>query len=288
MQNNVFSDKSIIQEILLDSLNQKRRSKRWKVYIFLFILMLFFSFIFYNNKNVDHVAIVEISGLISDKNRTNAKSIVAALNDAFSNKYSKAIVLRINSAGGTPVQSNIIHNHIKRLRAIYTTKRVYAVIEDIGTSGAYLVAVAAEKIYCDKFSIVGSIGVLINSFGFVDAINKLGVERRIYKAGKHKVIMDPFLEKKLEDEKILQDNLNSIHENFINIVRENRYKNEFISDDNDIFSGKFWVGEDALSLGLVDGFNDVYSLSSEVIKLSSLREYNHESSIFDILKNIKS
>lgn len=287
MQTNISYD-NILKDILYDNLNQKRKCKKIKLFIFLFFLILFFSFIFYNNKNVDHIAVVEVNGLISDKSQSNAKSIIVALNQAFSNSYSKAIILKINSPGGTPVQSNIIYTHIKRLKKNYVNKPVYAVIEDIGTSGAYLIAVSADKIYCDKFSLVGSIGVLINSFGFVDAINRLGVERRIYKAGKYKVIMDPFLEKNLDEEKILQCNLNLMHKNFIDIVKENRYKKNLILDDNDIFSGKFWIGEDALSLGLVDGLSDIYSLSSDIIKLSSLIYYNHESSIFNILRNIKS
>lgn len=287
MQKNGSSEKIMLRDILFENLKQKRNSLKLKVFIFLFFLILFFSFIFYNNKNIDHVAVVEITGLISDKNQSNSKSITTALNQAFSNSYSKAVILKINSPGGMPVQSNIIYTHIKSLRKIYATKPVYAVIEDIGTSGAYLIAVAAEKIYCDKFSLVGSIGVLINSFGFVNAIDKLGIERRIYKAGKYKVIMDPFLEKKIDEEKILQSNLNVMHKIFIEIVKENRYKDTVILDDDDIFSGKFWVGEEALSLGLVDGLSDIYSLSTDFIKVSSLIYYNHEASIFNILKNIK-
>ncbi|HIH2762373.1 MAG TPA: S49 family peptidase [Candidatus Azoamicus sp.] len=193
---------------------------------------------------------------------------MSCLDEAFNNKYSKAIILKINSPGGTPVQSNIIHNHIKKLRKIHVNKPIYSVIEDIGTSGAYLIAVASDKIYCDPYSIVGSIGVVVNSFGFSDAINRLGIERRIYKAGKNKVIMDPFLEKNLDDEKMLQHNLDIMHNNFINLVKENRYKNLDSFDESNIFSGKFWVGKDALYLGLVDGFHDIYSLSSDVIKSS--------------------
>lgn len=289
MQNNFFLDKGLIHELLFDNLVEKRRSRRWSIFfkcVFLLFLLLsfLFSFIFYNNKKVEHVAIVDISGLISDKSYTNASSVIMSLEAAFSNKYSKAVILKINSPGGTPVQSNIIHNHIKKLRLNYINKPVYAVIEDIGTSGAYLIAVAAEKIYCDPFSIVGSIGVLVNSFGFSEAINKLGIERRVYKAGKNKVIMDPFLEKNLDDEKILQYNLDILHENFINIVKKNRYNNSVICDENDIFSGKFWVGKDALSLGLVDGFADVYSLASDVMDEPFLIDYTSNPSVLSVFK----
>ncbi|HIH2763314.1 MAG TPA: S49 family peptidase [Candidatus Azoamicus sp.] len=292
MQNEFFFNKDVMREVLCDNLIEKRRARRWgiffKILLLLFVLFISIFIISCNNKNVEHVGIVDITGLISDKSNSNAKCIIMSLNAAFSNKYSKAIILKINSPGGTPVQSNIIHNHIKKLRKMYPNKPVYAVIEDIGTSGAYLIAVAAEKIYCDSFSIVGSIGVLINSFGFSEAINKLGIERRIYKAGKNKVIMDPFLERNSEDEKILQYNLNIMHENFIEIVKKNRYKNSIPFDESDIFSGKFWVGKDALFFGLVDGFSDVYTLSSDVIKIPFLVDYNNDPNILNLIsKRIK-
>jgi len=285
MYENVNLDKNIVKELLFYNLIEKRRSRRWSIFfkfIFLLFLLFLLIIIFYNNKKIDHVAVINITGLISDKSYTNSKSIVSCLDEAFNNKYSKAIILKINSPGGTPVQSNIIHNHIKKLRKIHVNKPIYSVIEDIGTSGAYLIAVASDKIYCDPYSIVGSIGVVVNSFGFSDAINRLGIERRIYKAGKNKVIMDPFLEKNLDDEKMLQHNLDIMHNNFINLVKENRYKNLDSFDESNIFSGKFWVGKDALYLGLVDGFHDIYSLSSDVIKVPFLIEYKVDTSLLNI------
>ena len=279
MHDDINLKKTLIKDLLFEFLSEKRRSRRWSIFFkLLFILLfIFFSvFLFFQNdfKNSDHVAIVEIDGLISDRGPANAKNIISFLDDAFYNRHSKAIIVKINSPGGSPVQSNVIYSYIKKLRS-YNSKPIYSVIEDVGASGGYLIAVAGEKIYCDPFSIVGSIGVLVSSFGFVDAINKLGIERRVYKSGRHKVILDPFLEKSIEDVEILQRNLSVIHDIFIDIVKQNRYNGINIPECEDVFSGKFWVGSDALRLGLVDGFYNIYNLSSEVLKIDNLVYYNN-------------
>jgi len=285
-------EQNTINNLIFQNLIEKKRTRRWNIFFKLIFLILIISIIFsiiglkenkiYQNKNIDHVAIIEINGTISEKNKTNANNIINILNEAFNNKNSKAIILKINSPGGTPVQSNIIHNHIKRLRNLNTNKPIFSVIEDIGTSGAYLIAVATEKIYCDPSSIIGSIGVTLNSFGFVEAINKLGIERRLYKSGKYKAIMDPFLEKNIDEDKIIQHNLNIIHKNFINIVKKNRMNIK--TNNSDIFTGKFWIGTDALDIGLVDGFYDIYTLSSDIIKINTIVDYNSNLNIFNIFK----
>jgi len=280
-------EQTTIKDLLYQTINEKRRTRRWQIFFKLIFLLLiigiFFILIENKNKNIDHIAIIEINGVISEKSQSSAKNIINMLNDAFNNKYAKTIILKINSPGGTPVQSNIIHNYIKKLRKSNKNKQIFAVIEDIGASGAYLIAVAAEKIYCDPSSIVGSIGVVLNSFGFVEIINKLGIERRLYKSGEHKAMMDPFLEKKIDEDKFIQHNLNIIHQNFINIVKKNRFNNDR-SYNSEIFSGKFWIGKDALDLGLIDGFYDIYTLSSNIIKINTLIDYNIATNIFDIFE----
>ncbi|HIH2763642.1 MAG TPA: S49 family peptidase [Candidatus Azoamicus sp.] len=291
MQNDIFLDKNVIREILFDNLVERRRARRWKVFFkftfFSVLLLLLLSTYFYlsHGRRYDHVAVIDISGLISDRSYTSAKSVIASLNEAFENENCRGVILRINSPGGTPVQSYIIYEYIKRLRAKHTGKHIYAVIEDIGTSGAYLIALGAEKIYCSKFSIVGSIGVIHASFGFSEVIKKIGIERRIYKAGKNKAVMDPFLEKNLDDEKILQRNLAVMHQLFINLVKENRYKTTLsINNEDEIFSGRFWVGQDSVSLGLVDGFSNVYDLATNYIGLSTLKDYNNNPSILKVFE----
>lgn len=256
-----------------------------KIYVKIAILFVIIMVIIINRTeiNKEHIAIIEIKGIITENNN-NSKNIITLLNKAFYNANCKAIILKINSPGGTPVQTNIIHNYIKKIR---TTKKkyIFAIIEDIGTSGAYLIATAAEKIYCDPSSIIGSIGVIATSFGFVEAINKLGIERRIYKAGKNKAIMDPFTEKNKNDEIIIQHNLEIIHENFIKTVKNNR-PNISMHSKNDIFSGNFWIGNEAMELGLIDGFYDIYTLSSEIIEINNIIDYNNENIISTYITNI--
>jgi len=286
------TEENILNDLIYQNIIEKRRARRWGIFfklISIFILFMIIIFIincsenkYFQNKNLEHIAIIEINDIISDKSKINAKNIINSLNDAFNNKNVKAIIIKINSRGGTPVQANIIHNHIKRLRKIDSNKQIFSVIEDIGTSGAYLIAVATEKIYCDPSSIIGSIGVVLNSFGFTESMNKLGIERRLYKSGKYKVIMDPFSECNPEDESIIQHNLNVIHKNFINIVKKNR--NNLKYNNSDLFSGKIWIGKDAFELGLVDGFYDIYTLSSDIIKINTIIDYNTNTNIFNILK----
>jgi protease-4 len=252
--------------------------------IMLILIIIIIIFVFNKSDTDDkHIAIIEINGIITEKNN-NSKTIINLLDNAFLNKNCKAIILKINSPGGTPVQTNIIHNYIKKLRNT-KKKNIYSIIEDIGTSGAYLIATATEKIYCDPSSIIGSIGVIITSFGFVETLNKIGVERRIYKAGKHKAIMDPFTEKNKNEEIIIQHNLEIIHENFINTVKKNR-PNLSTSLQEEIFSGKFWTGKDAIELGLIDGFYDIYTFSSEIIDVNKTIDYTKENILNTIINNL--
>ncbi|HIH2762989.1 MAG TPA: signal peptide peptidase SppA [Candidatus Azoamicus sp.] len=267
---------------------QEKTYKIKKIYVKIAIVILMFSLfvkLIYNKSEIekDHIAIIEINGIITEKNN-NSKNIIKLLNDAFYNTNCKAIILKINSPGGTPVQTNIIHNYIKKLRNTQQ-KKIFSIIEDIGTSGAYLIATATEKIYCDPSSIIGSIGVIITSFGFVEVMNKIGVERRIYKAGKNKAIMDPFTEKNKNDEIIIQHNLDLIHENFINTVKKNR-PNILINSQSEIFSGKFWTGKDAIELGLIDGFYDLYTLSSEIIEINKTIDYTNENILNTLINNL--
>ncbi len=262
------------------------KNKIYRYKIISIILLLIIIFLLCKNIigcNKEHIAIIELTGIITEKNNS-AKNITTLINDAFYNIKCKGIIIKINSPGGTPVQSNIIHNYIKKLRNS-NKKQIFSVIEDIGTSGAYLIATATEKIYCDPSSIIGSIGVILTSFGFVNAINKIGIERRLYKSGKHKAIMDPFIELNKTDETIIQHNLEIIHEHFITTVKKNR-PNINTDAKSEIFSGKFWTGKDAMELGLIDGFYDIYTLSSELMEISNTIYYNNTTNIFNIFKKI--
>lgn len=256
--------------------------------LLLSIFIVFIIFIF-NSINVltvlqnnDHIAVIELNGTIDNEGQLNAKNIIAILNAAFFNISSQVVLIKINSPGGSPVQSSLIYKHIKRLKKI-SDKPIYSVIEDMGTSGAYLIALASDKIYCNPTSLVGSVGVVVSSFGYVDMLKKIGVERRIYKSGKYKILMDPFLETSREETDIIQHNINIINKYFINVVKKNRLNK--LNADYDVFTGNFWVGKDALTLGLVDGFSDIYTLAYDVIKITNLVYYNNydQSSIFSFL-----
>lgn len=257
--------------------------KYLKILLISFSIIIIINIIFNKNTtNTEHLAIIELIGDITEKNN-KADVVINNIQNALNNKNCKAIIIKINSPGGTPVQSNIIHNYIKKTRNL-NDKKIFSVIEDIGTSGAYLIATATEKIYCDPSSIVGSIGVIMTSFGFFELFKKLGIERRIYVAGKNKSIMDPFVEKNKNDEIIIQKNLEIIHDNFINTVKKNR-PNIQIDSESDIFSGKFWIGKEALEIGLIDGFYDIYTLSSEMLEISNIIYYNKNSNILNKLLN---
>ncbi len=164
-----------------------------------------------------------------------------------------------------------------------TNKKIFSIIEDIGTSGAYLIAIATEKIYCDPSSIVGSVGVIVNYFGFVDTINKLGIERRLYKTGKYKAIMDPFIKKNEEEDKIINNSLNYIHEDFVNNIIKSRNNKLIVNNINEISTGKFWVGKEAIKFGLIDGFYDIYSLSFEILKTNIIVNYTKEKTLIEII-----
>ncbi|WP_407658773.1 signal peptide peptidase SppA [Marinobacterium marinum] len=269
-------------EKMLGSLQvEQRRSRRWGIFFKLLTFVYLFSLLgmFFIGKDLggskvvaaDHTAIVEVKGPIMDGEDASADTIIAALRDAFEAEHSKAVVLRINSPGGSPVQSGYVYDEIKRLRELNPEKKVYAVITDIGASGAYYIAAAADEIYADKASLVGSIGVISSSFGFVDLIEKLGVERRTLTAGENKAFLDPFSPLKERDREFWQTVLNTTHQQFIEQVRKGR--GDRLKGGDELFTGLVWSGEQALELGLVDGLGSSSMVAREVIGAEKLVDY---------------
>ncbi len=230
-------------------------------------------------KQQKHTALIEIRGTIAADSEANADSIVSALRDAFKNKNSAAVILRINSPGGSPVQAGYINDEIKRLRDKHPDKPVYAVITDMCASGGYYIAAAADEIYADKASIVGSIGVIMNGFGFVDAMDKLGIERRMMTAGENKGFMDPFSPLKEDDTQHIKSLLGSIHQQFIDVVKEGR--GERLSDDPKIFSGLVWTGEQAIDVGLVDALGSSSYVAREVIGAEKIVDYTYNQPVLE-------
>lgn len=281
-------ERSMLNNVLMASVKEQRSARRWKIFFRFFWTFLFLGyigFLFFLNSDrtkletQDHVAVVEIRGTIMAGESASAQQINAALREAFKNEHSQAVILRINSPGGSPVQAEMIYDEINRLRAQYN-KPVYAAIEDVGASAAYYIAAAADDIYVSRSAIVGSIGVLTNQFGFVDLMDKLGVERRLMTSGGHKGIMDPFSPMTPEDEVFVRNMLNQIHVTFIDAVKAGR--GERLQIDNDTFSGLFWIGRESIDRGLADNFGTVESIARDVVGVERMVNYTKEPNMLDV------
>ncbi len=261
----------VINKLAFAAVNEQKRARRWGIF-FKFLMFIYLAAILYlYTPDIDvsstgsgkHTALVELTGAIAADQEANADDIVAGLRDAFEDKNTAGVILRINSPGGSPVQAGYINDEIGRLRKEYPDTPFYVVISDICASGGYYVAAAADKIYADKASIVGSIGVRMGGFGFVDAMQKLGVERRLLTAGEHKGFLDPFQPTEQADIEQVQKLLDDIHQQFIDVVTAGR--GDKLKDDPDLFSGYVWTGEQAITLGLVDELVSAGYVAREVI-----------------------
>jgi protease-4 len=273
-------ERKIVTQLAESSLKEQRRSRRWGIFFKLltFIYIGAIVFIFGQaslteiNQTEKHTALVELNGVIADDKVANADTIITALRDAFENENSAGVILRINSPGGSPVQSGYIYDEILRLREEYPDTPLYAVITDVCASGGYYIAAAADKIYADKASIVGSIGVRMDNFGFVDAMGKLGVERRTLTAGKNKALLDPFLPIDEKTTAHMQVMLTEIHQQFITAVKKGRGDRLDTSVEG-LFSGLIWTGEAAVDIGLVDDLASSSYIAREVIGEETIVNY---------------
>ncbi len=280
------ANQDLINRLAFAAVDEQRKARRWGIFFkfLMFAYLLGLLFLYWPNKfeagdNDEHTALVELSGVIASDQDANADTIITGLRDAFENENAKGIILRINSPGGSPVQAGYINDEIKRLRTKYPDKPFYAVVADICASGGYYVAAAAEKIYADKASMVGSIGVLMNGFGFVDTMNKLGVERRLFTAGENKGFLDPFQPTKDSDVQHVKLLLADIHQQFIDTVKEGR--GDKLKDSPDLFSGLIWNGEQAVQMGLVDELASSSYVAREVIGAETIIDYTPQPNLFE-------
>jgi protease-4 len=265
-------ERKFITKLAESSLREQKRARRWSIFFkmltfaYLITLLVMFSDseMTTNKLTSKHTALIDLTGLIAEGEKASSDNIVTALRDAFEDKNTVGVILRINSPGGTPVQAGYIYDEIIRLREKYPDTPLYAVISDMCASGGYYVAAAADKIYADKASIVGSIGVRMDNFGFVDAMKKLGVERRTLTAGKNKALLDPFAPVNEEANKHMQTMLQSIHQQFINAVKTGR-GDRLKQDVEGLFSGLIWTGEQSIEIGLVDELASAGYVAREVI-----------------------
>lgn len=278
----------ILEKLAFYSLDEQKKARRWGVifkaltFAYLFVaLLLFFlpRFSSMPSVNEEHVGLVTLTGVIAADAEASANRVVTGLRDAFEAEKSVAVVLAINSPGGSPVQSGYINDEIYRLRDLHPEKKIYAVIADLGASGGYYVASAATEIYADKASLVGSIGVISGGFGFTEAMEKLGIDRRLYTAGESKAFLDPFSPEKEADKEFWEGVLKVTHQQFIDVVQKGRGSK--LIDDPAIFSGRIWSGEQAVAMGMVDGLASVGKVARDIIGNDTIRDYSVKKHPFD-------
>lgn len=292
--NSNTDSQTLLNQIIIDYMKEQKTRRRWRWVMRIFILLIIAYvcvkiFIIDNEdsgiNSKPHVGLIDISGEIADAKGGNSDDFVQGMDNAYKNKELKALILRINSPGGSPVQAEYMYNTITYYKSKYPEVKTYAVCVDLCASAAYYVAVAADEIYASPASMVGSIGVLYNGFGFVDAMNKIGVTRRLQTAGANKGFLDPFSPIIGLQTQKLQTMLDLIHNQFINRVKEGRGARLHI--DADTFSGLLWTGEQALAIGLIDGYGSSGQVAREKIKIDSLVDYTHKQNIFDrVTKNL--
>lgn len=275
--------RKLIEDLAREALKERRAKRRWRIFFTLVFLGLIlfsvargFSDAADNAVATPHVAVVDLDGVIADSEEAvTAERVIGSLQRAFEARDSQAVVLRINSPGGSPVQAGMIADEIRRLRSQHPDKPLHAVIEDVGASAAYYIAAMADRIYADKASIVGSIGVIMNGFGAQELLDKVGLEPRIYTAGKNKAFMNPFAPVPPEQKAHAQAMLDEVHRQFIAVVKEGRGKR--LKENADIFSGLFWTGERSLALGLIDGLGSVRSVARDQVGVETLVDYTERS-----------
>ena len=276
-------EREVLEKLAFATLAEQRARRRWGIFFKLsFLAMIVFGFWMafdFGGANMEtvgsHTALIEIEGTIEAGGAGAAGSVIPALNKAYSDNGSVGIILHINSPGGSPVQAGMINDEIGRLRKAYPQKPLYVVVDEICASGGYYIAAAADKIYVNKASIVGSIGVLMDGFGFTGVMEKLGVERRLMTAGENKGFMDPFSPQTARQKSYAQEMLNEIHQQFIDVVRKGRGAR--LKETPDMFSGLFWSGTKAVEMGLADGFGTVDSVARNVLKVEDIVDYTqHE------------
>ena len=289
-QNNNW-ERSVMEKLAMSAIQEQRRARHWGIFFktltfaYLFIILFVFMGWFDSREAAlgggKHAALVDMQGVIAPDSQANADNMIPSLQDAFEDKNTQGVILRINSPGGSPVQAGQINDEIRRLRAKYPDIPLYAVVEDVCASGGYYVAVAADRIFVDKASLIGSIGVLIDGFGFTGTMEKLGVERRLITAGENKGFLDPFSAADPAQQKFAKQMLTEIHQQFIDVVRQGR--GQRLKETPDTFSGLVWNGQRGVEMGLADGYGSIESVARDVIKVEKIVDFTMKESFADRL-----
>jgi protease IV len=283
-------ERNVLENVLLASIAEQRKARRWGIFfkslIFAYLFMIFIVVVEPFSptsiaKGKVHTAVVNVIGTISEGSDSDADQIIKGLRAAAEDKGTKGIILHMNTPGGTPVQAAYVYDEIKRIKRQKPDLPIYAVVSDMCASGGYYIAAAADKIFVSQASLIGSIGVIMNGFGFVDAMNKLGIERRLLIAGTHKAILDPFSPVSSEEKAHVQTLLNRVHRQFIEAVRQGRGKR--LRDDPDIFSGLVWTGGESIELGLADAIGSTDSVARDIIGAEEIVDFTQEEGVIDRL-----
>jgi len=284
-------ERDVLEKLAMSALQEQRRARRWNIFFrlmtlgFLFAVLLAFTGWLDKSESSltdgKHTALVDMQGVIAADSAASADNLIPSLQDAFADKGTQGVILRINSPGGSPVQAGQINDEIRRLRAKYPAIPLYVVVDDICASGGYYVAAAADKIYVDKASLIGSIGVLMDGFGFTGTMEKLGVERRLVTAGSNKGFMDPYSAVRPDQQEYAKQMLAQIHQQFISVVRQGRGKR--LKETPDTFSGLVWNGQAGVEMGLADGYGSVESVARDVIKVTDIVDFTVKEGLADRL-----
>jgi protease-4 len=279
-------ERKTLEKVALAAIQEQRRARHWSILFKLLLFIYLFALLFIGmgwigkkdgTSTGKHSALVELRGVIGPESSASADNVIAGLQKAFEDKGTQGVILRINSPGGSPVQAGHIYDEIQRLRVKYPSTLVYAVVEDICASGGYYVAAAANQIYVDKGSIVGSIGVLMDGFGFTGLMEKLGIDRRLLAAGENKGFLDPFSPIRDSQVQYAETMLDEIHRQFITVVREGRKGR--LKETPELFSGLLWVGTRSVELGLADGLGSVDYVAREIIKAEDIVDFTPRENI---------
>ncbi len=289
-QNNNW-ERGVLEKLAMSAIQEQRRARHWGIFFktltFGYLFILLFLVMGWMGKSEQalstgkHTALVNMRGVIAQDSAANADNMISSLQDAFKDKDTQGVILSINSPGGSPVQAGQINDEIRRLRAKYPAIPLYAVVEDICASGGYYVAVAADKIFVDKASLIGSVGVLIDGFGFTGTMEKLGVERRLITAGKNKGFLDPFSAADPAHQEFAKQMISEIHQQFIDVVKQGRGKR--LKEAPDTFSGLVWNGQRGVEMGLADGMGSVESVARDVVKAEKIVDFTTKENFADRL-----
>jgi len=282
-------EREVLEKLALAAITEQTRARRWSVFfkslMFVYLIAVFGVAMYPKlSKDIgvdgkDHTAVIDVVGMIAEGKEANADSIIESLRNAVKDKHTKGIILHANSPGGSPVQSSYVYEEIRKTKKEHPELPIYAVVSDICASGCYFIVSASDKIFVNPSSLVGSIGVLMDGFGFVDGMQKLGVERRLFTAGAHKAMLDPFSPSKEDETQYIQGLLNQVHQQFIGAVKAGR--GDRLKENPDMFSGLVWTGEEGVKLGIVDGVGNQDYVAKELIGAETQVDFSRQEHLLD-------